>query len=685
MQTKTNLLLVALVLIFTSCDTGKEKQTEETMAIITENTIQSVNKQLIDRFGEAEKLRIERGTAQVAMFWKKEDGTEEDFQKFCLDNFVAGEALDVLFSKLERNYEIMFGMFNKMNVSLMFPIHVDDGDTITPVDMMFGSYSPAAHVEEDFFANKIAFVSLLNFPHYTLEEKNNLGVDWDDKQWAFARLGDLYSSRVPAKLALEQSKVTTESDAYISDYNIYMGNLRDDKNIQYFDSSMKLISHWGLRDELKSHYGQANGLDRQKIIYQVMKRIINQEIPQDVINKNEYIWNPYENKLLKDGKNVDFKREQDVRYDHLRKNFIAVKNIDPYYPYYPTYIERKFEGEMQMPQEQVEKLFVEFVSAPEIREIGKLISSRLGRPLEPFDIWYDGFKSRSGTSEADLDKKVMAKYPGIEAFQKGIADILITLKFPKTSADFIASRIKVDGARGAGHAWGAAMKEDYARLRTRATKAGMDYKGFNIAMHELGHNVEQTITLHDVKYYFLNGVPNTAFTEALAFMFQKRDMTILGLSRADEKLEALDLAWSLYEIMGVSLVDMNLWKWLYERPESTPAQIREAAVRIARDIWNKYYADIFGVKDQEILAIYSHMIDYPLYLSAYPIGHLVEFQLEEVIKGKPFGTEIMRIFASGNLTPDVWMKRNTGNVLSNAYLLKTAGDAAAELNEKNKK
>lgn len=669
------LITIAGILFFTACKQNNKTKNENAMGTISEQTIQSVNKQLIDKFGESERFRIEKGTAQVAMFWKQEDGSEEDFSKFCLENFVAGDALHVLFTKLERNYEIIYGLFNKMNVALLFPVHVDDGDTITPIDMMFGGYSPAAHVEEDFFANKIAFISLLNFPHYTLEEKNTLGMNWNELQWAYARMGDMYDSRVPAKLSLEQSVVQTEADAYISEYNIYMGKLRDDKNKQYFPDDLKLISHWGLRDELKSHYGQPDGLDKQKIIYQVMKRIINQEIPQEVINKNEYIWDPYKNTLMKDGKAVDFKPEPDTRYEHLRKNFIAVKNMDPYYPFYPTYIERKFEGEMQMPQEQVEKLFIEFVSAPQIREIGKLISKRLGRNLEPFDIWYDGFKSRSGISEDDLTKKVMARFPGAEAFEKGIKEILIQLDFPKSSAEFIASRIKVDCARGAGHAWGAAMKDDYARLRTRATKTAMDYKGFNIAMHELGHNVEQTITLHDVAYYILNGVPNTAFTEALAFMFQKRDMTILGLPRTNEHLEALDLAWSLYEIMGVSLVDMNLWKWLYQHPDATPAEIKAATVSIAKDIWNKYYADVFGVKDQEILAIYSHMIDYPLYLSAYPIGHLVEFQLEGAIKNKPFGKEIIRIFSAGNLTPDIWMKKNTGNVLANSFLLSAAGEA----------
>ena len=668
--------IAALALMtLVACKPGDKSKNEQTMSSILQKSIESAEQQLTEKFGNTESVRIKKGIGQVAMFWQKEDGSEEEFISFCVENFKAGDALQVLFTKLERNYEILFGHFNKMNVALLSPIHVDDGDTITPIDMMFGSYSPAAHIEEDFFDNKIAFVSLLNFPHYTLEEKNTLGMQWNELQWAYARVGDMYDSRIPAHLTLEQSKVMTEAEAYISDYNIYMGSLRDDKNVQYFSDSLKLISHWGLRDELKSQYVDAEGLDKQRIIYQVMKQIINQEIPSVVINNGDYLWNPYANTLTKDGKDVDVVREEDVRYDHLRKNFIALKDQDQYYPYYPTYIDRKFESEMQMPQEQVEKLFVDFVSAPELREMGKLISSRLGRPLEPFDIWYDGFKSRSGTSERELDKLVMAKYPGAVAFERGISDILIKLEFPRVVAEFIAAHVKVDAARGSGHAWGAAMKEDCARLRTRATATAMDYKGFNIAMHELGHNVEQTITLHDVKYYFLNGVPNTAFTEALAFMFQKRDMTILGMKRADEHLEALDQAWSLYEIMGVSLVDMNLWKWLYENPKATPAEIREATVSIAKDIWNKYYADIFGVKDQEILAIYSHMIDYPLYLSAYPVGYLVDFQLEGAIKGKPFGPEIMRIFAAGNLTPDVWMKKNTGNSLSCSFILKAVNEA----------
>ena len=54
----------------------------------------------------------------------------------------------------------------------------------------------------------------------------------------------------------------------------------------------------------------------------------------------------------------------------------------------------------------------------------------------------------------------------------------------------------------------------------------MDYKGYNIAVHELGHNVEQTFSLNYVDHTLLAGVPNTAFTEAMAFVFQERDLAV---------------------------------------------------------------------------------------------------------------------------------------------------------------
>jgi len=210
----------------------------------------------------------------------------------------------------------------------------------------------------------------------------------------------------------------------------------------------------------------------------------------------------------------------------------------------------------------------------------------------------------------------------------------------------------------------------------------MDYKGYNIAVHEFGHNVEQTITMNDVDYYMLNGVPNTAFTEAVAFLFQKRDLELLGLKNPnpeDAYYLALDNFWSSYEIMGVSLVDIQVWEWLYAHPDATPVQLKEAVVRIAKEVWNSYYADVLGGKDEMLLGIYSHMIDYPLYLPNYPMGHLIAFQIEQQVRGKNMADEIDRMFTQGRIIPQLWMKNGVGSPISIDPLLSATREALQAL------
>jgi hypothetical protein len=277
---------------------------------------------------------------------------------------------------------------------------------------------------------------------------------------------------------------------------------------------------------------------------------------------------------------------------------------------------------------------------------------------------------------------VSARYPDVQAFQNDLPRMLKTLGFDNQRAEFIASYVKVEGSRGAGHAYGSQIKDDKVLLRTRIGANGMDYKGYNIAVHEFGHNVEQVISLHMVDYYSLNRVPNTAFTEALAFIFQKRDMELLGIkdeNPAKDHMQALANFWSCYEIMGVSLVDMNVWKWMYANPNATPTQLKEAVITIAKDIWNKYYAPVFGQQDEPILAVYSHMISNPLYLSNYPLGHVIDFQIEQYIAGKNFAEEVLRIYQLGSIIPQQWMKEAVGMPLSIQPTLEATTKALQEI------
>jgi hypothetical protein len=496
-------------------------------------------------------------------------------------------------------------------------------------------------------------------------------------------MGDMFTSRIPAEYLLKISETQTDAETYISEYNIYAGHLIDEAGKTYFPSDMKLLSHWNLRDEIKSQYGKEDGLPKQKMIFQVMNRIITQEIPQMVINSDKYQWNPVTNKVFADGKEIASKPEPNTRYEKLLNNFKVNKTIDPFCPGYPDFIKRKFEQEYEIPQPEVEALFKSFVTSPVVKKVAALIQKRLGRNLEPFDLWYDGFKARSSYPEDDLTKITEKKYPNTEAFAKDMPNILEKMGFAPEKAMYIASKVEVDGARGSGHAWGADMKSEKAHLRTRIGPNGMNYKGYNIAVHEFGHNTEQTITLQDIDYYMLKGVPNTAFTEAWAFVFQGRDLELLGMKETNPQkqyLDDLDLFWSVYEIMGVSLVDMDVWKWMYANPNAKPEELKNAVITIAKDVWNKYYADVFGVKDQQILAIYSHMINDPLYLSAYPLGHLIQFQMEQNMKGKKVGEEMERMLKQGRIIPQLWMKGAVGSPLSSEPMLKAAEEALNYVN-----
>lgn len=681
MKRLTTVLLSSLLLFLVGCG-SKNTKTQETMSNISQPAIDKIVKELTEMYPE-QSSRIERSIPQAAALWQTADGTEDDFAAFCREQFVADEQdLENLANTLQRNLEILWGNYNKMSVDMKLPLHVV-GPDITPLDEIFGSFDPYAHLTDDLFANKVAFITIINFPFYSLDEKNELGASWNRQQWAYARLGDVFTARIPAEYNQNISNALTSADSYISAYNIIMGNLLNDNNQTLFPADMKLISHWGLRDELKSNYAnKENGLEKQRMIYTVMKHIVNQTIPECVINNEEYQWNPGQNKVYKDGKEVSYTSEPMTRYQYFLANFKAEQAIDKYTPTYPTCIERSFNESMELSFDEIEAMFTEFIASEQVKDVAALISQRLGRDLEPFDIWYDGFKSRGTVSEDELSAKTRALYPNRDAVSKDLPRILAKLGFDKNKAADICRYITVDPSRGAGHAWEAAMKTDNARLRTRIADNGMDYKGYNIAVHEFGHNVEQTVTLHDVDNYIMKGVPSTAFTEALAFVFQKRDLELLGYTNSDpdkEYMKTLDIFWGCYEIMGVSLVDMYVWKWLYQNPDASAEELKNQVVATAKEVWNKYYAPILGETDSPILGIYSHMIDAPLYLPNYPFGHIVEFQLEQLFAGKNIAEEIMRIYPVGRLTPQQWMINATGEKVSTKPLLIATQEAVAKI------
>ncbi|MBN2346548.1 MAG: hypothetical protein JXO51_09175 [Candidatus Aminicenantes bacterium] len=665
------LLLTAFMLIFSTRLGG------ETMFIDPE-TQDGIREYLLGKHGEDHRPRIECGIRQAACFWRASDGGVEEFVKFCKLGFIADPGrLQALWQRVDGHLEVLDGHLDRIRLELKRPLQLGQGE-ILPVDLRFGQLDPAAHLSDDLFDCKVAFEVLLNFPTYSLAEKTELGPGWSRREWAYARCGDLFLSRLPAHASQRVSAALREAETYVSQYNIHMGRLIDNEGQAPFPAGLKLISHWGLRDRLKALYAEKNGLHRQEMIHEVLKRIIQQSIPQRVINRDEFSWNPFRNKLFKDDKEVSWTPEPNSRYLYLLNVFRAMKEMDEFYPSLPTYPRRKFEMERELEEATVERLLEEVLTSEEVKGIAALVAQRLERELRPFDIWYDGFQPRAKVSEAELDRRVRQSYPDLAAFGRNLGPILRRLGFSPRSAAFIAERIEVEAARGAGHAWGAMMRPEKSRLRTRVDGGGLTYQGFNVAMHELGHCAEQVLSLQKADSYLMAGVPNTACSEAFAFLFQDRDLEILGYPGETQRargLKALDALWRTYEIAGVALVDMKAWNWLYANPDATPERLRRAVMACAREVWNQHYAPLFGVRDQVILAAYSHLVDAALYLPDYPLGLIVSFQLQEFLRGKNLGTEMERMCRAGRLTPPLWMRNAVGEDISVGPLLAAAREA----------
>jgi hypothetical protein len=630
----------------------------------------------------ADTALIGRGADACAEMWLRDSLPAGEWLPFCIANYLGNDRdKEQLMMRaadhLNEQSKVKKGYLDR--TSEYYKRHYGD---VMKVDSLFDSCVAVPDLGKTYYRNRIPYILALNFPKYSLNELNEFGEGWDSKSWAYARMADLIPSSPNEKPMFSEewqrkgSEKLKPTDDYVADYNLYMGHVLSSDGKKLFPEEMVLLCHWNLRDELKADYAEApNHFEKQKTIKKVMDRVVSQEIPVEAINSRKYDWNPFTNKLYLNGKVVEGHPEDTVRYAQLGKHF------DPDFKYGDSkipIIDQTFDGQLEMPVDEVESMFRELLSAPERKAVAEIIKARLGRPLEPFDIWYDGFKTRSTLNQDSLDMVIRARYPNADSVQKDLFRWLCEIGFTPTEAMRISTRIEVDPDPGSGHAMGPMYKGDKARLRTRFVDGVLDYKGYNIATHEFGHNVEQIISLYDVPYLALNGIPNTSFTEALAFIFQEKDLEFLGI-RNDapdrDKMDVLDAFWGVCEISGVGLYDISVWRWMYSHPNFTTVELKEAAMMIAKQIWNQYYADVFGTMDQTFLAIYAHSINYPLYLPAYSIGHLITFQLQRYFKDKDVACEVERVYSMGRLTPDVWMKRATGSPVSVEPLLEAVREA----------
>jgi len=678
-STMLALKCLVIAMIFASC-TSKDLNVKK-ISFITDISIKKVKEELISKNGEQNKERILKGSEQLAKNWRKEDGNNEDFIKFCVENFLKEDELKSNFERIQTNIEVQNGYLSKIR----YRFNESESFTYTTevkADEFFRKSIPSANP----YKEKLALFIQLNFPFYSLDEKRENAKIWNREKWAMVRLGDIYSERQDPDFKPAAESEVKEFQKYIGKYFFRMDHICMPDGSFPFTKPLTLHSHFGLRDNLKEEYTRQGGLERQEITGKLIDHVTAGTIPVEFIQDSSTRWNPWRNKLyrIEQGKQVEieFKPEGTKRYAGLLAEFKNRSSLDKLYPEGSTALKRTFDN-ANLTLEEVETLLRNFLSDPVIASTGKLISRRLGRPLQPFDIWYSGFQAQSAFPANMLDSLTRAKYPNPMALQKDLPSILTKMGFPVSEASYIGQHAIVRPIITGGYSDQPFMRGDTALMTTVFNSNGLDFKAFRISMHELGHVVCGIYSTRDIDYFTLADVPTSGITEGIAEMIAFKNTEGLGLKQQsfEERKDLLSLAslWYMVDLGGQSLTEIETWKWMYAHPKASPEELRSAVLNISGEIWNKYYSPVFGgIKDQHILAIYNHFITGSMYLFNYFIGDMVMFQLYDAFMPDHLSSGLKKACLEGLTLPQLWMEHATGREMSMEPILRTAREAISK-------
>ena len=130
---------------------------------------------LVQKHGESARARAERGVKQVAAFWRAQDGDAAALKAFVEESFA--DDPDPLLKRFSAAFEQIDGHLNEIGRALRSWSELELGPEL-PVDQTFAALDVGAHLSEDLFTTRLAFVVLLNFPQPDLNEMVAQGPRW---------------------------------------------------------------------------------------------------------------------------------------------------------------------------------------------------------------------------------------------------------------------------------------------------------------------------------------------------------------------------------------------------------------------------------------------------------------------------------------------------------------------------
>ncbi|MBL9140451.1 MAG: hypothetical protein JNK53_01175, partial [Phycisphaerae bacterium] len=396
----------------------------------------------------SQRSHVLAGVERIAARWQPSDGDHAAFTAFCVAHWVAAPAQrERLLARLETALEQVGGHLYEMRRTLRRWSDLV-GDEFAGVDDVLATFDPAPDLSDQLYRQKIAFIALLNFDRPDLSTMLRDGASWSVDQWAAARVAQQFGPRIPAELADQARQVSHQAQTFVARFHVPVGTLVDRKGKRWFEADRALLAHWLVREEIKAGYGDAEGLDKQRALMWVMARHIDGSSPSAVMDRTaKEAWDPERNTV---GGSVADATIGPVRYAQwLQQRALAVQ-FDAHYPEAPTAIARKFELNREISESDVERLMIELLEHPVRARLAIFLRKRLGRALEPQDIYFEDIAASTPADE--MNAAVRARFADEHEFERKLPEVLRGLGFTAADADFLGSRIKVEIARGSGHA-----------------------------------------------------------------------------------------------------------------------------------------------------------------------------------------------------------------------------------------
>ncbi len=627
-------------------------------------TRRAVVNALIKRYGKKHEADIRRGVVACARVWSFDEWGEDAFAAFCGEQYAPpGKARRLLLRRLDEFHHSVTGSAGMAVKTVRAGIDIADRPDL-PAESVLGAFAPGAHLSEDYRNARISALAQLNFGSDETRPPRTR------EAWAARRLAKLGRVTVPAKLTAEMSRVAADVDRFVSSYNLHLDRIDFGDPKVRFPKGTRLISHWGLRDYMTSLNGTPHALRKQRAIADLMRRVVDGAVPAEVLDDPSVRWSVGEGTIANGAGTRRARGHGPLRWEKFRRMWKLQRKLDAY-RIHGNLIDEKFLEDREIEESVVVGILTDVLSSPLARRVSRYVSDRLGRPLEPFDVYYTGFTA--GASKPPLAYDIKARYPSVAALQSAIPDVLTHLGWTRERAEWIGSRIRVDNSRSAGHAWPPSLDEDVQLLRVRVDPDGCNERDFDTFMHELGHCVEGVLSSYEMDYKMLWSVPNTAVTEGFAFTLEDRADDVLGRDNPDGDgvHDATELVrfWEPFEIAGPALTEIRFFHWLYAHPTATATAIQKAIRRIGDEVWEEFYAPIFGPEGYGFMSVYSHVLFCDFYLADYPMGYVIAYQIRKHLRDRPLADEMERICGIGSIYPDEWMKKAVGRKISVKPLL----------------